>query len=283
MQQHRHDGYALGADGRQQLGGKMQPRGRRGGGTAFPGIYRLVTILIDQRLASALGVGIGDEITLRSGEIESKPLTVAGVFENYIYFYAYMTAETYEEAFGETYEAATMYLALNEESDPYQVASYLSDMENASNISVVADMRSRVENMMQSMNYIVALVILSAAALAFIVLFNLGNINISERVREIATLKVLGFYPNETGSYVFRENIVLSVMGIVLGLPLGILLHRFVMEQIKINMVSFEIQILPLSYLYSVVAVLGFTVCVDLIMRRKIEGINMAESLKSIE
>ena len=136
---------------------------------------------------------------------------------------------------------------------------------------------------MESMNYIVALVILSAAALAFIVLFNLGNINISERVREIATLKVLGFYPNETGAYVFRENMVLSIMGIILGLPLGVLLHRFIMEQIKIDMVSFEIQILPLSYLYSVAAVLGFTICVDLIMRRKIERINMAESLKSIE
>ncbi len=208
---------------------------------------------------------------------------MTGIFENYIYYYAYMTAETYEEAFGETYEAAAMYLALDEESDPYQVASYLSDMENASNISVVADTRSRVENMMESMNYIVALVILSAAALAFIVLFNLGNINISERVREIATLKVLGFYPNETGAYVFRENMVLSIMGIILGLPLGVLLHRFIMEQIKIDMVSFEIQILPLSYLYSVAAVLGFTICVDLIMRRKIERINMAESLKSIE
>ncbi len=240
-------------------------------------------ILIDQRLASALNVGIGDTITLRSGDIESKALTVAGIFENYIYYYAYMTAETYEEAFGETYEAAAMYLALDEESDPYQVASYLSDMENASNISVVADTRARVENMMESMNYIVALVILSAAALAFIVLFNLGNINISERVREIATLKVLGFYPNETGAYVFRENMVLSIMGIILGLPLGVLLHRFIMEQIKIDMVSFEIQILPLSYLYSVAAVLGFTICVDLIMRRKIERINMAESLKSIE
>lgn len=240
-------------------------------------------ILIDKRLASALDVSVGDEIHLRSGEIESEPLRVDGVFENYIYYYAYMSAETYEEAFGEQYEGETMYFSLEEDADPYQIASYLSDMENASNISVTADMRSRVENMMESMNYIVALVILSAAALAFIVLFNLGNINISERVREIATLKVLGFYPGETGSYVFRENMVLSIMGILLGLPLGVLLHRFIMQQIRIDMVSFEVKILPLSYLYSVVAVLGFTVCVDLIMRRKIERINMAESLKSIE
>ena len=210
-------------------------------------------------------------------------MKVTGIFENYTFYYAYVTGETYEEAFGETFEPKTIYYALEEGTDHYQVASYLSDQKDAANISVIADMRSRVENMMQSMNFIVALVIGCAAALAFIVLFNLGNINISERVREIATLKVLGFYPRETGAYVFRESMVLSVMGIVAGVPLGILLHRFVMLQIKIDMVSFEINILPVSYLYSVLAVLGFTVCVDRILRRKIGRIDMAESLKSIE
>ena len=240
-------------------------------------------ILIDRRLAEVLSADIGDEVTLKMGAVESKPLKVTGIFENYTFYYAYVTGETYEEAFGETFEPKTIYYALEEGTDHYQVASYLSDQKDAANISVIADMRSRVENMMQSMNFIVALVIGCAAALAFIVLFNLGNINISERVREIATLKVLGFYPRETGAYVFRESMVLSVMGIVAGVPLGILLHRFVMLQIKIDMVSFEINILPVSYLYSVLAVLGFTVCVDRILRRKIGRIDMAESLKSIE
>ena len=137
--------------------------------------------------------------------------------------------------------------------------------------------------MMESINFVVALIIGCAAALAFIVLFNLGNINISERVREIATLKVLGFYPRETGAYVFRENMILSLMGICAGIPLGILLHRFVMLQLKVDMVTFEIHIKPISYLYAFLAVLFFTVCVDLIMRRKINRIDMAESLKSIE
>ena len=136
---------------------------------------------------------------------------------------------------------------------------------------------------MESMNFVVALIIGCAAALAFIVLFNLGNINISERVREIATLKVLGFYPRETGAYVFRESMVLSVMGIVCGIPLGILLHRFIMLQLKVDMVTFEIRIRWNSYVYSVFAVLLFTICVDLLMRRKINRIDMAESLKSIE
>ena len=156
-------------------------------------------------------------------------------------------------------------------------------MEHAVNVNVTADMRARIQNTMESMNFVVALVIGSAAALAFIVLFNLGNINISERVREIATLEVLGFYPRESGASVFRESMVLSMMGIVAGLPLGVLLHAFIIFQLKVDMVSFQVRIQPLSYVYSVAAVIVFTVCVDLIMRRKIEGIDMAESLKSIE
>ncbi|WP_075721282.1 FtsX-like permease family protein [Roseburia sp. 499] len=240
-------------------------------------------ILIDNRLAEVLSLKIGDEVTLQVGEKNTKPLKVAGIFENYAYYYAYVTAETYEEYFGEIFEPKTIYFALEEGADAYQIASYLSDMKNASNMTIIEDMKLRVQNMMESMNYIVVLIICCAAALAFIVLFNLGNINISERVREIATLKVLGFYPRETGAYVFRENMVLSIMGIIFGVPLGKLLHRFVMLQIKIDMVSFEINIRPQSYLYSVIAVLGFTLCVDIIMRRKINRINMAESLKSIE
>lgn len=240
-------------------------------------------ILIDNRLAGELSLEVGDTITLKVGDQEKPPLTVAGIFENYVYFYAYVNSATYEEYFGEAYEPKTLYLSLQKEADPYRISSYLSDMKDAAGVNVIADMRIRVQNIMQSMNFIIALVIGSAAALAFIVLFNLGNINISERVREIATLKVLGFYPRESGAYVFRESMVLSVMGIVVGLPLGVLLHTFVMSQLKVDMVSFHVQILPLSYVYSVVAVIGFTVCVDLIMRRKIERIDMAESLKSIE
>lgn len=240
-------------------------------------------ILIDNRLAEALSLKIGDEVTLQVGEKATKSLTVAGIFENYTYYYACVSGETYEEYFGEAFEPKTIYLSLRENAEQYQMASYLSDMKNASNIIVVEEVKNRIQDMMESMNYIVALIICCAAALAFIVLFNLGNINISERVREIATLKVLGFYPRETGAYVFRENMVLSVMGIILGIPLGKLLHHFVMLQIKIDMVSFEINIRPQSYLYSVIAVLGFTLCVDVIMRRKINRINMAESLKSIE
>lgn len=240
-------------------------------------------ILIDNRTAEELSLSPGDTVTLRIGDRESEPLAVSGIFENYVQYYAYLDSATYEAYAGEGFEPKTLYLSLREGADPYRISTYLSDMEDAANISVVADMRARVQNMLQSMNVVVALVIGCAAALAFIVLFNLGNINISERVREIATLKVLGFYPRESGAYVFRESLVLSLMGIAVGLPLGMALHAFVMDQIRVEKVSFQVQILPLSYVCSVLAVIGFTVFVDLAMRRKIEGIDMAESLKSIE
>jgi putative ABC transport system permease protein len=114
-------------------------------------------------------------------------------------------------------------------------------------------------------------------------MYNLSNINITERNREIATIKVLGFYSLETYSYVFRENIVITVISAVFGLPAGIFLHRFVMEQIKIEAVSFNIQILPMSYLYALIVTFGLTILVNLILIRKIDRIHMAESLKSVE
>ena len=122
-----------------------------------------------------------------------------------------------------------------------------------------------------------------AAALAFIVLFNLNNINITERIREIATLKVMGFNRNETGAYVTRENIILVIIGFLVGIPLGILLHKFVMAQIAMDMVAYDVNIVPVSYVYSLGMVILFSTIVSLFMRAKIEKIDMAESLKSAE
>lgn len=150
-------------------------------------------------------------------------------------------------------------------------------------ISVNEDTKNRVGDMMVSLNYIIILVIGCAGALAFIVLFNLGNINITERVREIATIEVLGFYPRETGSYVFRENFILVLLGIAAGLPAGYVLHKFIMSQINVDAVAFNEIIEPWSYVFTVLVVLGFTFIVDIIMRRKLKKINMAEALKSVE
>ena len=137
--------------------------------------------------------------------------------------------------------------------------------------------------MMKSLNLVIFVIIFCAGALAFVVLFNLSNINITERIREIATIKVLGFYAPEVGAYVFRENLVLTLLGSLVGIPLGIWLHGFVMGQLNLDMVSFHVVIKPISYLLAVAMTFVFAFGVDLIMRPKLERINMVESLKAIE
>jgi len=240
-------------------------------------------VMLSKKIAEIADVTVGDPITLHDTDAGDVTLTVSGIFENYVWHYAYITPECYEQYFDKACEANTMYLHVDTDSTAYEAGGKLSALSNVMSVSVVADIKDRVENMMKMMDAVVGLVIGSAGALAFIVLFNLSNINITERVREIATIKVLGFYPRETGSYVFRENFILTLMGIVVGLPLGCLLHRFVMSQIQVDMVAFATRIMNISYLYSVLIVLAFLIIVDLVMRRKIDKIDMAESLKSIE
>lgn len=240
-------------------------------------------VMLSKGLAETAGVKDGDVFTLTDNDGRETALKVSGIFENYVWHYAYVTPETYKDFFDEEYEPNSMFINLSEEANPYEAGAALTDIDGVMNVNVVAALKDRIANMMKMLDSVVWLVIGCAAALAFIVLINLSNINITERVREIATIKVLGFYSGETGSYVFRENLVLTILGIIVGLPLGKWLHAFVISQIKIDLISFKITILPISYIIGVITVLMFLVIVDIIMRRKLEAIDMAESLKSIE
>ncbi len=240
-------------------------------------------VFLSEKIAEIADVHLGDTITFTDSDAGDVTLTVGGIYENYVWHYAYMTPETYADYFGKAYEENTMYINTKNDETAFSAGAKLRKLDSVMNVMVVPEMKERVENMMTMMNAVVGLIIGCAGALAFIVLFNLSNINITEREREIATIKVLGFYPRETGAYVFRENLVLTLMGIVVGLPLGILLHRFVMNQIQVDMVAFKAAIMPISYLLSVVIVLIFLKVVDVVMRRKIGHIDMAESLKAIE
>jgi len=240
-------------------------------------------VLLDVRLMRVGNFRVGDMVTFRSGDVESQPLRVAGFFNNYVLFYAYMNAATYQQAFVSTYEKNTLFIRVNEGVDEYAIATWLSDQSHVGNVQVVRDLKNQVGSMLESLNYIVGLIIGCAGALAFIVLFNLGNINISERQREIATLKVLGFYSREAASYVFRENFILSLIGMVLGIPVGIIFHNFIIGQIHIDMLSFQAIINPLSFGLSLLVVFAFSLIVDVILRMKLEKIDMAESLKSVE
>lgn len=240
-------------------------------------------IIISNNLADLFHLKVGDTITLRDDEYKEIKAEVSGIFENYVYNYVYLNKETYKEFYGREPEYKTLYINIKEGKDTHEAAAALMDQARVSAVTINKDTMERFRTMMESLNYIVLLIIVCAGSLAFIVLYNLTNINITERIREIATIKVLGFFRNETASYVFRENMVLTAIGALLGLFLGKLLHAFVMLQIQIDMVSFDVHIKPLSYLYSLIFTFGFTIIVNLFMSLKLEKINMAESLKSVD
>ena len=234
--------------------------------------------IIDRDLADRLGLKVGDTLTVSLSDTKSVGLPVEGVFENYVYHYAYMTAQTYERIFGESCSYETAYLLTQE--DTYALGASIADNPRVANVSVSASLRSLVHDMMKSLDYVVGLVIGSACALALVVLFNLC---ITERVREIATVKVLGFYRRETRFYVFREILMLSVLGALVGLPGGWALHRFIMSQIRVDMVSFHVHVAPLSYGLSFAITMLLSVLVCALLGRKIDRVHMAESLKSVE
>ena len=238
--------------------------------------------VINEKLAEIGDYRIGDTIELYVSETEAIPAMISGICENYVDNFVYITAETYEAALGYEPEVKTVY-ARGNGGNGHEISAKIMNLDGILNVQIVADTKAMVDDMMQSMNFVVLLVIACAAALAFVVLYNLSNINITERVREIATLKVLGFYPWEVSSYVFRENLVLTFLGALVGLPAGVALHSFVMSQINIDLVSFDVRIVPLSFVYSFALTILFTVLVDFFMRGKLNHINMAESLKSIE
>lgn len=241
-------------------------------------------IAISGKLAEKNDIKVGDSITFLYGDDEHEvSLKVSEIFANYTFHYALMTPNTYRDVIGEPYTPETLLIGTENTEDAFSIASNLSDNYTIKTWSATSDSRDSFTETMARMNYVIILVIVCAAALAFIVLFNLNNINITERIREIATLKVMGFNRGETGAYVTRENVILVLMGFVAGIPLGFLLHRYVMNQIAMDMVTYQMQIRPLSYVYALGFVLVFSAVVNIIMRARIEKINMAESLKSAE
>lgn len=239
--------------------------------------------IITHRIASNYELEIGSEITLRDDEMKSITASISNINENFIYNYVYLNADTYRSRMGEEPEWKTLWINLKEEADAHLVMAKLMELEGIASVTVNKDNLERFSSMMKSLDLVVIAVIICAAGLAFIVLYNLTNINITERIREIATIKVLGFYKKETASYVFRENMALTAIGIGVGLLLGYYLHQFIMNEIQVDMIAFDIRILPLSYVYSIFFTFFFAWVVNGIMGRKLEKISMTESLKSVD
>lgn len=246
----------------------------------YPGLGETI---INDNLARLLKVEVGDTIVLQNSELDSIPLKVSGIFFNVMNNYAYVTSGTLRAANGFSSDINSAYLNFAPGEDAYEAGAVVSGSDYVISTSVNEEARISVHQSLRSLDYVVALVAVCAGALAFIVLYNLTNINITERIREIATIKVLGFRSWETASYVFRENLILTLMGMAAGIPLGIWLHSFVMSHIKVDMISYDVKIVFTSYVLALALTLLFAVIVDFFMFFHLEKINMAESLKSVE
>lgn len=240
-------------------------------------------IIINHGLCDRYGIEVGDEITLSSEDVSPATFVVAGINQNFINNFVYMTRSVYENNIGPLPEKKNLYLNIKPDEDAHAVGAKLMDEKAITVVSSAIDMLERVENMMKSLNIIIYLVIGCAMALAAVVVYNLTNINIAERVREIATVKVLGFYKEETRAYVFRENILLAIMGGLIGLALGKLLHAFVMSEIVVDLITFDVRVTALSYFLSFILTIIFTFLINLLMGKKLDEISMTESLKAVE
>ncbi|MBQ8403819.1 MAG: ABC transporter permease [Clostridia bacterium] len=237
-------------------------------------------VLISPKVAEKLSLAAGDTLEIRNADMESGKVKVAGVFDNHIYDYVMMSAETYAEVFGE-WESNTALIAT--EADSEEVAKQLTELDMITSVTQLGTMENNITEALTCLNYIIWLVVFFSGALAFIVIFNLTNINIAERRREIATVQVLGFYPKETESYVLKENLILSVIASIIGLPLGKLFHLAVMSMVKIDLITFNNTVEPISYFVAFVLSVLFAVIVNQFMKRQINKVNMAESLKAVE
>lgn len=251
-------------------------------------IYRLEDqgIILTEKTAKLLEVSVGDTLDLaQDGETE-KEVTVAAVCENYLGHYAYMAPELYEQVYGQEPDYGTLVLKMKEgttEEEAEDTGEKALTYPAVLSVSYTSTLADQLDDMLSSLDIVIAVLIISAGMLAFVVLYNLNNININERKRELATLKVLGFYDMEVGAYVYRENIMLTLIGSLLGALLGVLLHRFVIVTVEVDACMFGRNINPLSFVYAVAFTVAFSVIVNGVMFFKLRKIDMVESLKSVE
>lgn len=240
-------------------------------------------VILSVGAAEAMGVHAGDEITVRDSDMNTMEVIVSHIYDNHVHNYMIVHPQTLTDVWGEALSCQMAYVNAKPGQDVHQLGAAISGMEGVMNVSVCQEVANRVGSMLEAMDLIVLTIVVCAGMLAGIVLYNLTNISITERIREIATIKVLGFTSRETAAYVFKENLFLSAMGAVLGLGGGVLLLKFVMSQIKIDMVWFQARMEPLSFLWAVVLTMVSACVVDFVLYFKLERINMAEALKSVE
>ncbi len=242
-------------------------------------------VLLTEKQAESLGASVGDTFTVERSDGKAGEFRLGGIIENYVQGAVYIAPSLYQKVFGDTPEYTSMVAKVADDSEENRAAvtAALLQSENVQSASFTTDLQESFEDMLTSIDYIVIVLILSAAALAFVVLYNLTNINITERQKEIATIKVLGFYDREVSAYIYRETAVLTLIGAAVGLVLGIFLHAFVVRTAEVDMVMFGRDIKWLSFVLSAALTLFFSLLVNLVMGRKMKKIDMVESMKAGE
>jgi putative ABC transport system permease protein len=259
----------------ERLGGFIGLYSRKSGGTVT---LASDGILISEKLARDLNISEGDSFGFTSNEGGAYTVRITGVVENYVLHHIYMPPELYAELFG----AAPLYNSVLIIADEASIGALPGNSEVRAVIHT-SDMKENISDSTDALEIVAIVLILLACSLAFVVLFNLTNINITERIRELATIKVLGFYNEELAMYIYRENIIVTLLGIALGLIAGIFLHAYVLMAAEIDLLMFPKIILFRSYVYAVGLSIVFAVFVNLVMNIKLSRIDMVESLKSIE
>ena len=243
-------------------------------------------VIISEKTAKLLDAQVGDTIEIKDEEKGNKEIVIDHITENYMSHYMYMTKDYYKEIYGKDSKYNTILFSTNEEYTAKQIEEVGTDIleqEEVLSVSYMHDVQKNLDNMLGSLNLVIVVLIISAGMLAFVVLYNLNTVNITERKRELATLKVLGFYDPEVALYVYRENILLTFIGAFFGVFLGKILHTFIIGTVEVDAAMFGRIIKPISYLYSLLFTIAFSMIVNWVMYFKLKKIDMVESLKSVE
>ena len=241
--------------------------------------------VLTEKMAKELGVSAGDTVTIKEENEKERTVKISQICENYMSHYLYMTPAVYKAAYGKEPEYNSIYYRTEGRTtkEAESVGEAALKLDGALSVSYTTELRQQVDDMLQSLDIVIVVLIISAGMLAFVVLYNLYNINITERKRELATLKVLGFYDKEVTEYVYRENILLTLIGSVFGMLLGKILHRFIIVTVEIDSVMFGRNINTISFVYAFLLTVVFSLFVNGVMYFKLKKINMVESLKSVE
>lgn len=240
------------------------------------------SVVISEKLKETLGIDIGDSITLENGDGFTKEFKVTGATENYVGTYLYMNKQDYEKAYYKNAEINTILMNVNYTSQEEYISDLLKS-DTVMNVEPVTQIKTSFDNLLSTIEYIVIVIIAASGALAVIVLYNLTNININERRKELSTLKVLGYHNQEVASYVFRETLILSILGTLLGLPLGVMLHKFVIKTVEAVNLMMGRTISLKSFALSATITLFFSILVNMMLYKKLKRIEMVESMKAID